>query len=149
MKIRYWISLAFALATLGIGTVLSGLSPLVFLSLPAFVMTVLAAVVISLAAYGPTEIAAAFRAAFAEAAVSSEARKGAAFFASFQRILLASTVATILIAVIALLSKVNDLTKIGASLAIAVVSPLYAALVLMLVVLPPRAALEKRLAATA
>jgi flagellar motor component MotA len=148
MKIRYWISLVFALVSLGIGAILAGISPLVFLSLPAFVMTALAAAVISLAAYGPSEIAAAFRAAFAEGAESAEARKGAAFFVSFQRILLASTVASILIAVIALLSKVNDLSKIGASLAIAVISPLYAALVLMLVVLPLRAALEKRLASS-
>lgn len=121
--------------------------PLAYLDLPSLLVVPLAAYLYILTIYGFRGMARAYRAPFDDAATPSELRQAEAFFVALIQSFAAFGVLTMLFGLVAMMVYLEDKTKIGPNLAVALLTLFYAALCSLTLALPFLIQARKRLAA--
>ena len=143
----YPLSVIAVLAMIVLAIVLSGGVVGVFVSFPSVIMVFGITIALTLASHRPSEIRTAFVAAHASTN-PAELRLAVAFFTALQRYGLWAGFLSTMLGAIVLLANLGDASHVGAGAAIALITVFYAIVFLLVVVLPYRAAAEKRLAST-
>jgi flagellar motor component MotA len=146
MKKTYMI---FMILTLGIllgGIFVNGVSPLLFIDGAGFAMVVAPTILLLLSTFSWKEIGRAFAIGFRENSDVAELKQGFLFFQAAQKYLLFAGLIGFLMGFIVLLSfgKLGD-ERVGAGLALALVTMMYALILLFLVVFPFKNGIKKRL----
>ncbi|MBN2532250.1 MAG: hypothetical protein JXB88_05130 [Spirochaetales bacterium] len=125
----------------------TGVSILIFLNLLSFGIITLIPVILSLSSYSPAEIAENFVIAFSrKEKTKNQYEKALIFFRALQKYSIGAAVIGILIAFIAMLVKIEDKSMIGYGLSVSFTNVLYAATLILLIVVPFTTALKKKLA---
>lgn len=141
----YPLSVVAVLAVIVVTAILAGSAVGVFLSAPSAIVVLGITIALTLASHRPSEIRTAFSAAHGSTD-PAELRLAVAFFAALQRYALWAGFLATMMGVIVLLTYLGDATHVGSGTAIALITVFYSIVFLMVVVLPYRAAAEKRLA---
>lgn len=140
------------LAALGLGAFgayVSGVGPgiLAYLDAASGVMMLGLPLVMLATAWSPREMARAFRSASGSEASEAELEDAALFFKTAGRYVLAAALFSILIGVVAMLMFLEDPSRLGPNLAVALLSALYGAFLALAVCLPFESSARRRLIA--
>jgi flagellar motor component MotA len=144
---RHFLSVACALAIVGLVLVFSGGRIGSYFDLPSVIMVIGVPLSLLRAGWGFREMGAAFRNALSDRAARVELEDAAHFFQTARRYLLGSGLLAILLGTIAMLSNLGDLSKLGPNVAVALISIFYAVALGLLLCLPLEAAATRRLRA--
>jgi flagellar motor component MotA len=145
----YIVALVLVLAVLTLGTIFAAARLEAFLDWPSLIMVIVPAAVLSLAAFPPRVIGRSFRSAFVrQEASEADLRQAAAFFRFLERMLLLSGFIAALIGIVAILSQLRrvEAESIGRGFALLLISVFYSLVLILLLAVPFRAAVERRLA---
>lgn len=145
----YFVAAALALCVLVIGMVFAAARIDYFLDYPSLIMVVVPAAVLCLAAFPPRVIGRSFTVAFSrQTASEQELRQAAVFFRTLERFILLSGVIGALIGIVTILSQQQDvpMKKIGQGFALLLITVFYALVLTLVLAVPFRAAVERRLA---
>ncbi len=146
MRWSYFIVLLLTLAVLGWVALLAGSGVGSFLDIPSLLVVLVPALLMSLASYGLSEMGSYFALAFKkEGAAPVALEKGIHFFDTLQTYFKISAAIAFSMGLILILATLDDLSKIGPYLAVAVISVLYACVLALLLTVPFRTALEKKM----
>ena len=146
MKKTYFIFLILTLGILLGGIFWNGVSPLLFIDGAGFAIVVVPTLLLLFAVFSWREIGSAFSVGFREDSSIIDLKRGLLFFQAAQKYLLFAGLIGSLMGFIVLLSfgKLGD-DRVGAGLALALVTLLYALIVLFAVVFPFKNGIKKRL----
>ncbi|PKL37368.1 MAG: hypothetical protein CVV44_17195 [Spirochaetae bacterium HGW-Spirochaetae-1] len=144
--------MAYAPLTLGVfaaGILIGGADLRVFWDPPSLMIVFLPVIFLLLSVFGPSGIVDAFRAAFDETPSKSEVLKGIAFFSMATRIILLSGFMGTLMGVLMTLYGISKSQDIPVAFYIVIASQTvcYAVVMVLIVTVPFKSALEKKLAA--
>jgi len=145
----YFVAAALALCVLVIGMVFAAARIDYFLDYPSLIMVVVPAAVLCLAAFPPRVIGRSFTVAFSrQTASEQELRQAAVFFTSLQRCFLLSGAIGALIGIVTILAQLQEaaMAKLGQGFALLLITVLYALVLTLVLAVPFRAAVERRLA---
>jgi flagellar motor component MotA len=143
----YIVALILALAVLAVGTVFAAARPGAFVDWASLMMVVVPAAVLSLAVFPPRVIGRSFRSAFArQEASEADLRQAVTFFRFLERMLLLSGFIAALIGIVTILSQLRSVEVIGKGFALLLISVFYSLVLMLLLAVPFRAAVERRLA---
>ncbi len=145
----YFAAAALALGVLALGTVFAAARLNLFLDYPSLIMVIVPAAVLCLAAFPPRVIGKSFVVAFSrQAATEQELRQAAVFFMSLQRFFLLSGAIGALIGIVTILAQLQEvaMAKIGQGFALLLITVFYALVLTLVLAVPFRAAVERRLA---
>lgn len=144
----YWAALVIVVAILVIAVVWS-LGTLLFLDVPSLIVVIVPVLAMSFAAFSPRDIGKSFRVAFTrQPAEPAELRTAAAFFKALERYIILSGLIGVFTGVISMLGAVSrdSSLNIASGFALLLVSAFYAIVLLLVVAVPFKAAVDKRLA---
>ncbi len=144
----YFLALILVLAVFALGIIWSAGSLLMFLDFPWLVVVVVPTVLLCFTSFSPADIGRSFKASFGKApAAEKDLKTAVVFFKALQRYLVLSAIIGSVIGLIAMLANINrDAAGIGMGFAILADGAFYAALLIMVVAVPFRAAAERKLA---
>jgi flagellar motor component MotA len=145
----YFVAVALALGVLALGTVFAAARIAYFLDYPSLIMVIVPAAVLCLAAFPPRVIGRSFIVAFIrQPASEQELRQAAVFFTSLQRFFLLSGAIGALIGIVTILAQLQEvaMAKIGQGFALLLITVFYSLVLTLVLVVPFRAAVERRLA---
>jgi len=143
----YFVAVVLVLGVLVLGMVFAAAQPLVFIDIPGLVMVVVPTLVLCLATFPPRVIGRSFTVAFIRQPASEpELRQAAVFFRSMERYLLLSGLIGAIIGIVTMLTLLLDVAKFGQGLAILLLTVFYAVLLMLVLAIPFRTAVERRLA---
>ncbi len=146
MKSRYFIFAGIGFALVLLMVKLSDVSIFLVISPICLIATLGISIIISLALYSPTEIVEAFRSGLTSSAVDVHVlKKGILFFKTFQIFLILSGIFTTLLGTVIILANLDDVTKIGSSFAMALLTLLYSTWLIFFVTIPFTTSLQKKL----
>jgi flagellar motor component MotA len=144
----YPLFVVLALAVLVVGVVFADNTLGAYADLPCLMVTWVPAILLALATHGARGFGQAFATAYrADRATPAEARTALGFFVSLQRYVLVSGLLGVLIGITTMLANLTDASSMGKGLALALLTVMYALATMLLVTMPFRSALERRLAA--
>jgi flagellar motor component MotA len=149
MNRYYFIAVGLVLGVLLLGIVFAAAGITSFLDFPCLVMVVVPPGLLSLAAFPPRVVGRSFRVAFArQQAAEAELRRAVVVFRFMERSLVVSGLIGALIGVVAILSQLRDVEvqKLGQGFALLLITVFYALVLVLIVTVPFRAAVERRLA---
>lgn len=149
MKKSYWI---YALVAFGmcIGAIfIAGVNPIVFTDPPSIALVLGVPLILLLGIFGPREIVNAFRHTVSRSDVEAPAiRRGIVFFATAQKMVLVTGVLFTLLGILMTLYGISKGREnpVAFYMVVAFQTVLWAIVITLLVTIPCRAALEKKLA---
>ncbi|TFG60121.1 MAG: hypothetical protein E4H36_12605 [Spirochaetales bacterium] len=147
MNKTYFLFAVIALGVLGLGIVFAGAGFLTYIDWASALVILFTTAALLVCSFRLREIGSYFAAAFrGRGADTSTLKKGIGFFLAMQRYLIISAVLATMIGIIALLSVLGDPTYVSKGLALALLSILYAVTLILVVALPFRTSLERKLA---
>lgn len=130
-----------------IGIVLAGGDIRWFISVASFVIVVLPGLLLSLANFSPTEIFHFFGMGFGSKELTeADLKKGLAFFRALQYYLILSGIIGTLIGLVAMLGTIEDPSKIGVAMSVALLTILYAFILTAAVTVPFHTGLRRKIA---
>ena len=146
MKKLFFIPLLIGISMI-IGTMFFATqNVLVFADIPTFAITAGLSFILILSQYSPAEIGRAFKYSVLKTEFDeTEIRKGILFFATFNRLLILSAVMATFIGIIVILANPENYKKIGTMVSVCLISVLYVVFIQIIVVIPFKGALEKRI----
>ena len=145
MKKTYVLSLILFLAIMGLAMILTGCVAC-FFDIGSLVMVLISAIIMILANYSIADIGKYFALGYRkEAVMPSELKDGILFFKSFQKYLAIAGGIGFFMGLIAMLATLDDPEKIGRGLALALITVLYAMFFSMIITVPFRTGLERKL----
>ncbi|WP_455382472.1 MotA/TolQ/ExbB proton channel family protein [Salinispira pacifica] len=147
MKKSYGVWVAVFLAISIFAWVMAGGIGMYF-DLASLAVVVIIPMTMLFASFSLRELGAAFAAAFGADTEPAVLRRSMVVFRTMERLVLVSGLFGVVSGLIAIFSNVSSAEQIGKGLAIALLTPLYAMMLMMALTLPLRAAVGKRLAAT-
>jgi flagellar motor component MotA len=145
----YFVAVVLALGVLALGTVFAAARIAYFLDYPSLIMVIVPAAVLCLAAFPPRVIGRSFTVAFSrQEASEQELRQAAVFFTSLQRFFLLSGAIGALIGIVTILAQLQEVAvaAIGRGFALLLITVFYSLVLTLVLVVPFRAAVERRLA---
>jgi flagellar motor component MotA len=145
----YFVAVVLALGVLALGTVFAAARIVYFLDYPSLIMVIVPAAVLCLAAFPPRVIGKSFFVAFSrQEATEQELRQAAVFFVSLQRFFLLSGAIGALIGIVTILAQLQEvaMARIGQGVALLLITVFYSLVLTLVLVVPFRAAVERRLA---
>ncbi|MBE3063471.1 MAG: MotA/TolQ/ExbB proton channel family protein [Acidobacteria bacterium] len=145
----YFIAVVLALCVLVIGMVFAAARIDYFVDYASMIMVIVPAAVLCLAAFPPRVIGRSFTVAFSrQTASEQELRQAAVFFTSLQRCFLLSGAIGALIGIVTILAQLQEvaMAKLGQGFALLLITVLYALVLTLVLAVPFRAAVERRLA---
>lgn len=145
----YFVAVALALCVLALGMVFAAARIDYFMDYPSLIVVVVPAVVLGLAAFPPRVIGRSFTVAFSrQAASEAELRQAAVFFRALERFILLSGFLGALIGVVTILSQQEEvpMKKVAQGFALLLITVFYSLVLTLVLAVPFRAAVERRLA---
>jgi flagellar motor component MotA len=145
----YFIAVVLALCILVLGMVFAAARIDYFVDYASLIMVIVPAAVLCLAAFPPRVIGRSFTVAFSrQTASEQELRQAAVFFTSLQRCFLLSGAIGALIGIVTILAQLQEvaMAKLGQGFALLLITVLYALVLTLVLAVPFRAAVERRLA---
>jgi flagellar motor component MotA len=149
MNRYYFAAVALVLAVLALGIVFAAARLNAFLDWPCLIMVIVPPGLLSLAAFPPRVVGRSFRVAFSrQKATEPELRQAAWFFRFLERSVLVAGFIGALIGVVAILSQLREVEvqRLGQGFALLLITVFYALVLVLVVTVPFRAAVERRLA---
>ena len=146
MKKTYFPMVAAALALWGFGVWVDRSSLLMYMDVPSLVVVVCPAFFLSLGVFGLREMGRAFTAGWRDGLSETELRKALAYFDALQQYLIISGVIGTLIGVTTILGQYGDSGSVGKGMALSLLTVLYSLVFMMVIVIPFRSGIRKRLA---
>jgi flagellar motor component MotA len=147
MKWFYLVAVVLVLAMIALGVMFAAGKVSYFLDWPSVIMVVFPTLVLSLATFPPAVIGRSFAAAFdRRTSTEVELRTAATFFRALQGYLLLSGLLAALLGVMTILAGLKADTNVAGGAALLLVSVFYSLVLILLVALPFRASIERRLA---
>ena len=141
------VAMILVLATIALGVVFAAGKASYFVDYASALMVVLPALMLSLATFPPATIARSFAVAFdRRTSTDAELRTAAAFFRALQAYLLLSGLIGALIGVMTILAGLRADTNVAGGAALLLVTVFYSLVLILVVALPFRASVERRLA---
>ncbi len=145
MKKTYILNLALFIAVLIFAMIMSGCIKC-FFDIPSLLLIVLSTLFMLTASFSPAEIGKYFKLGFKQdAADRAELEKGIIFFKAMQKYLFIAGCIGFFIGLITMLALLDDPERIGAGMALALITFLYGLFFNMAVAIPFRTGLEKKL----
>ena len=147
MRWFYLVAVVAVLATLALGVVSAAGKLSYFLDWPSVIMVLAPVIVLSLASFPPSTVGRSFAVAFERRkATDAELKAAAVFFRSLQSFVLLSGAISSMIGLVTILANLRDLSSVGKGAALLLVSLFYALVLTLVVAIPFRTAVERRLA---
>ncbi len=147
MKKLYPLSLVLVLGVFVLAIVFAKGVLGAYADVPCMVVTWVPPILLALATHGARGFRRAFSVAYgADRASEADARVALGFFVALQRYLLVSGILGLMVGITAMLANLYDTASLGRGLALALLTVLYALVTMLVVTMPMRSALEKRLA---
>ncbi|MEW6566293.1 MAG: hypothetical protein AB1404_12425 [Spirochaetota bacterium] len=144
-KLRYVVGILLFLAIISLCVYGSGGTMIVFADILSALITVGVTIVLLRTGWTFREMGQAFSAAFNETTDREGLKTADVFFATTGNYLSLSAAFSILISVIIILKNLTDKDMLGPNLAVALISLLYAVLFQLIIVLPMRGMIQKKL----
>ncbi len=145
MKKSYFWGMLFALFLIWGATVLSGTSLEVYINIPSLFMVIGLSGVLAVFSWDLKTIGQCFKAVFSPAATAQEMELGVVFFSTLTTYFFLSAAVATGTGVIAILTNLSDSMAVGQVVALALLSTYYSLILTLLVTLPFRSALRKKL----
>jgi len=145
MKKSYFWGVLFALFLIWGATVLSGTSIGVYISVPSLFMVVGLSGVLTVFSWDLRTIGRCFKAVFSPAAEEKDMQLGIVFFSSLTTYFFLSAAVATGTGVIAILTNLSDNMAVGQVVALALLSTYYSLILTLLVTLPFRTVLRKKI----
>ena len=150
MSRLYWMWLVIVFGLIVVAIVFAA-GNLLFIDVPSMIVVLVPVLAMSFAAFSPREMRRSFHAAFSREAVEpGELKAASVFFAALSRYIILSGLIGVLTGIISLLGAIsrNPDVKSNAAggFALLLVSAFYAIILLLVVAVPFRAAVDKKLA---
>jgi len=147
MKKSYFVSVLLSLGLIVAAIITAGADILAFLSIPAFIATVFLPVFVTIGVFGLSAFFSSFRLAFhgSEAAVD-ELKAAFSLFKMLGNSILLTGFITSMIGFITILASLFGKDEVGSAIALALMTLFYSLILFLLVALPFKTAIEKRLA---
>jgi flagellar motor component MotA len=145
----YFVAVVLALGVLALGMVFAAAKPGAFLDWASLIVVTVPALVLCLAAFPPRVIGRSFRSAFSRQEASEpDLHQAVAFFRFLERAFLLSGFIAALIGIVTILSQLREVAmeNIGRGFALLLISVFYSLILMLLLAVPFRAAVERRLA---
>jgi flagellar motor component MotA len=145
----YFVAVVLALGVLALGMVFAAARITYFVDYASLIMVIVPAAVLCLAAFPPRVIGRSFTVAFSrQEASEKELRLAAVFFTSLQRFFLLSGAIGALIGIVTILAQLQEvaMAKIGQGFALLLITVFYSLVLTLILAVPFRAAVERRLA---
>lgn len=149
MNRYYFVAAALVVGVLTLGVVFAAARLGAFLDFPCLIMVVVPPALLSLAAFPPRVVGRSFRVAFArQQAAEADLRQAIVVFRFVERSLLVSGFIGALVGIVAILSQLREVEvqKLGQGFALLLITVFYALVIVLIVAVPFRAAVERRLA---
>ena len=147
MNKSFFIFIIVVLGVFCLGIVFAGASFLSYVDLASFFIVIVVTAALLVSTFKFREIGSYFKAAFnGSHAEPSTVKAGIVFFAAMQRYLILSAVVANLIGLIAILSTLGEPKQIGLGLALSLLTIFYAVIFILVLALPFRTSLERKLA---
>jgi flagellar motor component MotA len=147
MTKRYVLVVTLTLAVLVAASLLTGAGLAAFLDLPSLAVVMAPAVLMGFAAHSPREVWRSCRLALSDREGSrEELEQAAAYFDGLARYLACGGAIGVMTGIVAILVSVKDVESAGRGFALCLLAALYAVLLVVLVAVPFRTAIRKRLA---
>lgn len=147
MNKSYFIFLFVALGVLCSGIVFAGARFATYVDVPSMMIVILITASLLVSSFRLKEIGSFFAGAFRERTADIPTlKKGICFFTAMQRYLIISAVIGTMIGVIAMLSILGEPRAIGSGLGLALLTILYAVVLILVVAVPFRTSLARKLA---
>jgi len=143
--IRYLISLAIFLGGVLFATTLNGISVIVLVDIPSFILVGILPFLFIGILYGFKETAHAFSMPFKKGNTKDDLTKAFVFFQNYGKTIWLTCLVSVIIAVISLLVNLEDKSTLGPNAAVILLSLLYSAFINVLVVIPFTVFLKKQL----
>lgn len=144
MRKSYFLSVTLFFAALFVLLTLST-NILAFLDLPSFIVTVIFPIAIIPGVFTKGEVLTAFKAPFCQAELT-ELKLARSFWFFLGKILNCTAFLGFITGFIIILSNVSDISQIGPGLALSLLCVLYVAILQIVLILPFKGAIEKRMA---
>ena len=147
MKRLYFLMLALVVGIICLAIVVSARTRILyFIHAPSTMLVVLTSLLLTLSSFSPSEIADSFCLGFKKDGTDpAKLRKGILFFDTLRNYVILSGLTGVFIGLIAMLAEINDTSKIGLAMSMTLLAFLYAVVFLLIVVVPFRTGLKKRL----
>lgn len=151
MKKSYIVYAVLTIGLFVLGVVIAKSNIMIMIDMPSLMLVLAPAILMLLSHYRPREFVNAFRMAMEKNDASEHELKNAlVFFSTAQKLVIASTVATVFLGIIMILDNIGKgLTDSGKTvawwMAVDVIAILYAGLLTMVITIPFKSALQKRL----
>jgi len=147
MNRSYFIFVVVALGVIAAIVWVAGGRFLMYIDFPSVAAVFLITVPLLASSFRLKEIGSFFKAAFRGVrADASTLKKGICFFSAMRRYLIISAVLGTMIGVIAMLSVLGEPSALGRGMALALLTIMYAVILILTVALPFRVSLERKLA---
>ena len=145
---RLYIPMAIAVLAIWAAAVLLGKGSLSwFFDLPSLVLVLFPAFFLSLGVFGFREIGRAFSVGFRkEGAVEADLRKALVFFEALPQYLILSGLLGTLLGVMTMMRWIDDLRSMGSGMALALLTVVYSLILTMVLVVPFRSGIRRKLA---
>ena len=146
MKKSYFVWVVLSIGIFFLGVVFTEAPIAAFVYIPAITIVVLAPALLLAGIYGLPAFGRSFKIAFSPSAASLEELKiGARLFASMQRLLVLTGIITTMFGLVAILTELEDASRLGPNLALAMITLLYSLMLIFTVAIPFKNALENRI----
>ncbi len=145
----YFVAVVLALGVLVLGTIFAAARIAYFVDYASLIMVVVPAAVLCLAAFPPRVVGRSFVVAFSrQEASEQELRQALVFFTSLQRFFLLSGAIGALIGIVTILAQLQEvaMAKLGQGFALLLITVFYSLVLTLVLAVPFRAAVERRLA---
>lgn len=147
MKKSYFVSVLLSLGLLVAAIITAGANILAFLSIPAFIATVFLPVFVTIGVFGLSTFFSSFRLAFQGGEASARELKTAfSLFRLLGNSILLTGFITAMVGFVAILATLQGKDELGSNLVLALMTLFYSLILFLLVALPFKTAIEKRLA---
>jgi len=143
--IRYLISLVIFLAGIILATNLAAVSGMALLDIPSFVLVGVLPFLFISTLYGFKEMAQAFSMAFKKSNAQEDLAKALTFFQKFGNTIWLTGILGVIIGIVSMLINLDDKSAIGPSLALALISLFYSALINILLIIPFKLLIKKQM----
>ncbi|MBN1496232.1 MAG: hypothetical protein JXA07_05645 [Spirochaetes bacterium] len=151
MKKSYIVYAVLTVGLFALGVVFAKSTIMIMIDIPSLMLVLAPVILMLLSHYGPKEFVNAFRAAMEKSNSNEHELKNAlVFFSTAQKLVIASTAATVFLGIIMILNSIGEgYTDSGKTvawwMAVDVIAILYAGLLTMVITIPFKSALQKRL----
>jgi len=143
--VQYFISLIVFLISIVLTIATSGGTVLPYVDVPSLIIVGIFPFLFVSIVFGFKEMKSAFSVAFKGGSEKEKLIKGLIFFKAYGKIIWISGFIAVLIGVIAMLIWLDDKTKLGPNLAVALISLLYCGIISIAIIIPFTAFIKKQL----